>query len=59
MVLRASVITLLAKGDGGLDEGQRLADHEDQRTTRKHYHLDYDDYDTHPAHILSARLTAA
>lgn len=58
-LIRASSITFLVKGDGGIYEGQRLGRHEDPRTTSRHYDLSTSDHDTHPVHILSARLTAA
>lgn len=56
-LIRASVITVHLDGGGDIREAQRLADHEDPRTTSKHYDLSKRNHDTHPAHIMSARLT--
>jgi integrase len=55
--LRASVITVHLDGGGDIREAQRLADHEDPRTTSRHYDLSKRNHDTHPVHIVSARLT--
>lgn len=57
-LIRASVITVHLDTGGDIREGQRLADHEDPRTTSRHYDLSKNNHDTHPAHIVSARLTA-
>ncbi|GAA1138192.1 tyrosine-type recombinase/integrase [Nocardioides aquiterrae] len=57
-LIRASVITTHLDGGGDIREGQRLADHEDPRTTSRHYDLSKSNHDTHPVHIVSARLTA-
>lgn len=57
-LIRASVITSHLDGGGDIREGQRLADHEDPRTTSRHYDLSKTNHDTHPVHIVSARLTA-
>lgn len=57
-LIRASVITSHLDGGGDIREGQRLADHEDPRTTSRHYDLSKSNHDTHPVHIVSARLTA-
>lgn len=57
-LVRASVITSHLDGGGDIREGQRLADHEDPRTTSRHYDLSKSNHDTHPVHIVSARLTA-
>lgn len=55
-LIRGSVVTDTVEREG-LREGQRLADHEDPRTTSRHYDLSKSNHDTHPAHIVSARLT--
>lgn len=57
-LIRASVITVHLDGGGDIREAQRLADHEDPRTTSRHYDLSKSNHDTHPSHIVSARLTA-
>lgn len=57
-LIRASVITMHLDTGGDIREGQRLADHEDPRTTSKHYDLSKTNHDTHPVHVVSARLTA-
>lgn len=56
-LVRASTVTVLLDGGGDIREAQRLADHEDPRTTSRHYDLSKRNHDTHPAHIVSARLT--
>lgn len=56
-LIRASVITVHLDGGGDIREAQRLADHEDPRTTSRHYDLSKRNHDTHPVHIVSARLT--
>lgn len=56
-LLRASVITVHLDSGGDIREAQRLADHEDPRTTSRHYDLSKRNHDTHPVHIVSARLT--
>lgn len=55
-LLRGSAITETVDREG-IREGQRLAGHEDPRTTSRHYDLSKNNHDTHPAHLLSARLT--
>lgn len=57
-LVRASVITVHLDSGGDIREAQRLADHEDPRTTSRHYDLSKNNHDTHPSHIVSARLTA-
>lgn len=57
-LIRASVITVHLDSGGDIREAQRLADHEDPRTTSRHYDLSKRNHDTHPVHISSARLTA-
>lgn len=56
-LLRSSAVTALLDGGGDIREAQRLADHEDPRTTSRHYDLGKRNHDTHPVHIASARLT--
>lgn len=56
-LIRGSVITSVLDGGGDIREAQRLAGHEDPRTTSRHYDLSKRNHDTHPAHIVSARLT--
>jgi len=56
-LLRSSSITVLLDSGGDIREAQRLADHEDPRTTSRHYDLGKRNHDTHPVHIASARLT--
>lgn len=55
-LIRGSIITDTIEREG-LREGQRLADHEDPRTTSRSYDLSKDNFDTHPVHLVSARLT--
>ena len=55
-LIRASVITSHLDGGGDIREGQRLADHEDPRTTSRHYDLSKANLATHPSHIVNARL---
>lgn len=55
-LVRGSVVTDTVEREG-IREGQRLADHEDPRTTSRHYDLSKKNHDTHPSHIVSARFT--
>lgn len=56
-LVRGSTITALLDGGGDIREAQRLAGHQDPRTTSRHYDLSKRNHDTHPVHIVSARLT--
>jgi site-specific recombinase XerD len=54
--LRALAITQGKEGGMTLDEMQRLARHEDPRTTQRHYDLSQENYGSHPVHLVGARL---
>jgi integrase/recombinase XerD len=56
-LVRGSTITDLLDSGGDIREAQRLAGHQDPRTTSRHYDLSKKNHDTHPSHIVSARLT--
>ena len=55
-LIRASVVTDHLDYGGDIREGQRLAGHEDPRTTSRHYDLSKSNLATHPSHIVNARL---
>lgn len=55
-LLRAAAITLGLDSGMSLREVQDFARHEDPRTTRKHYDLNKNDFGTHAAHTIGARL---
>lgn len=54
--LRAIAITQGKEGGLSLDEMQRLARHEDPRTTQRHYDLTTANHGSHPVHAIGARL---
>lgn len=58
-LIRGSTITVHLDGGGDIREAQRLAGHQDPRTTSRFYDLSKRNHDTNPVHIVSARLTVS
>jgi integrase len=54
--LRAMGATTILESGGSIYDAQHFLDHEDVRTTQRHYDLSKHDVAAHPAHLVGAKL---